>query len=513
MKNRSLFAKSLSAQIFCGLLIAVASLALSSCHSAEYYYYKFPKYTFANRPKPPSKLAQRVMITYTVMGSPTDNSSLGAATIVDAKRDIRSNIQGTVAAFPVNGYSGGYPSMIFNFPEEVHGYVYSPTAGGTLDVIDYSKESSAGPASKGLTFPNASIAIPLTFDHYYAAEESAGRLVVVDNTTGSAYGLNLPGVYKVAVNQGDTVVIAMVRNSNTIYRLVRLNANQFPTATQATQSTGATDCQPFNLPVYCIVPVNTDSAGGTAHSLDRPVGAYFSLDGATADILNCGPECGGTTASVTFLQQSALNVNSIPTRIPDTAAFTADVPVPGGVTVALSDANTLYVAGQQKMPDGLFTGYLSTIDLTSITNPANAITGKYSISDGTHTKLLRADDNTLWIGSQFCATGERQKLNQNYNCLTRFDLGAKTAQVVPNVNPSDPNSSVPYPNTNQNLKYYGDLTGLCWVQQFHKIYTAYGGQVHVFRTTDGSEIDNQFVTVQGTALDVAYIDALTNVDN
>jgi hypothetical protein len=36
----------------------------------------------------------------------------------------------------------------------------------------------------------------------------------------------------------------------------------------------------------------------------------------------------------------------------------------------------------------------------------NTVTGKYSISDGTHTKMLFADNNTLWIGSQYCATGE-----------------------------------------------------------------------------------------------------------
>jgi hypothetical protein len=165
------------------------------------------------------------------------------------------------------------------------------------------------------------------------------------------------------------------------------------------------------------------------------------------------------------------------------------------------------------MPDGLFTGYLSTIDLAAAANaPATAVTGKYSISDGNHTKLLFADDNTLWIGSQYCATGERQKLNQNYNCLTRFDLGAKTAQVLPNVTPNGA-TTVPFPNTNQNLYYYGDLTGLCWVESFHKVYTAYGGQVHVFNTATGAEIDNQFVTVQGTALDVAYMDAITNAAN
>ncbi|MEO6909923.1 MAG: hypothetical protein ABI158_03240 [Edaphobacter sp.] len=510
MKNRSLFVKSLSAQIFCGLLIAVASLALSSCHSAQYYYYKFPQYTFANRPVPPSKLAQRVMVAYSANGSSTDAKGFGLLAILDAKRDIRSNIEGTIASFSINGYSAPYPNLILNFPEQVHGYVYSPPD-GTLNVIDYSKESASGSAfgSSTTTVPQApSIAIPPTFTRYYVAGQATGQFIIIDNTTGSSYALNLPDVDKVVANQGDTVVLAMVRNSNTIYRLVKLNANQFPTSLLAIQSTGAADCQPVNLPVYCIVPVNN---GG--NSFDRPTDAYFSLDGTTAFVLNCGPECGGTTASVTLLQEGILNVNSIPTGIPDNPAFVSNVPVPGGVTTALSNATTLYVAGQQQMPDGLFTGYLSTIDLAAAANsPSTAVTGKYSISDGNHSKLLFADDNTLWIGSQYCATGERQKLNQNYNCLTRFDMGAKTAQVLPNVTPGG-SPTVPYPNTNQNLYYYGDLTGLCWVQGFHKVYTAYGGQVHAFNTADGSEINNQFITVQGIALDVAYMDAVTNAAN
>jgi len=514
LKNRSLFAQSLSAQIYCGLLIAVACLTLSSCHSAQYYYYKFPQYTFADRPVPPSKLAQRVMIAYTVNGSSTSTSASGALTIVDAKRDIRSNIEGTIANFSISGYNSGYPSMIFNFPAEVHGYVYSNTD-GSLGIIDYSKESSSGSAGK---FPQAaSIAIPQGFLHYYAAEEGSGQLAVIDNATGSSYGLNLPNIDKVAVNAGDTVVLAMVRNSNTIYRLVKLNANQFATSQLAVQSTGAADCEPLNLPVYCVVPVNSTGVGaGGSNTFDRPVAAYFSLDGTTAYVLNCGPECGGTTSSITLLNQSTLNVNTIPKTTPDNSAFVSNVPIPGGATVALSDATTLYLAGQQQMPDGLFTGYLTTVNLAAAaSSPSTAVTGKYGISDGTHTKLLFADNNTLWIGSQYCATGEREHLNTNYNCLTRFDLGARTAQILPNVTPGSTTagSTVGYPNTNQNLYYYGDLTGLCWVQGFNKIYTAYGGQVHVFKTTDGSEIDNEFVTVQGTALDVAYMDAVTDVDN
>ncbi len=35
-----------------------------------------------------------------------------------------------------------------------------------------------------------------------------------------------------------------------------------------------------------------------------------------------------------------------------------------------------------------------------------------------------------------------------------------------------------------------------------------GGQVYIYSTVDGSSIDNQYVTVTGTAYDVAYMDGL-----
>jgi hypothetical protein len=498
--------KSLRAQILCGLLIAFATVGLTSCHSDNYLEYKFPQYTFANRPIPPSLLANRVMISVSANGIST-----GSLQIVDAKRDIRSNVQNTKTSFSISGYASGYPNLILNFPAEITGYVYS-SAQGDIQIINYGKESVTGSAG---TFPTKStgLAVPPTFGHVYSAEESIGQLGIIDNSTGRTYGLVLPNVFQVVVNQGDTVVLAMVRNSNTVYRVVKLNANQYPTSTAADAAIGAADCEPLNLPVYCVVPVNT---GSNANAFDRPSGAYFSLDGTAVYVFNCGQECGGNTSSVTYLQPGVLEYNNIPTSVPDASAFTTQVLVPGGVTAAVSDGTTLYVSGQQLQPDGLFAGFLSTISLAT-----NTVTGQYSISDGSHSKMLFADNNTLWIGSQLCATGERAARaaqgvtdqSANYNCLTRFDLGALTASIVPFVTPGSATAVVPYPNTNQNQYYYGDLTGLCWVQSFNKVYTAYGGQVHIFSTVDGSEINNKNVIVQGTALDVAYMDAVTDADN
>ena len=475
------------AQSVSGLVLALVAVGLSSC--AKNYYY-FPTYTYANRPVPPSLLANRVMVAVTQGGGS------GSLQILDGSRDIRQNVQNTIRSFAISGYSGVNPNLILNFPEQVRGYVYSPasppsTGPGTLTTINYGTESSAGAVG---TYSAIAGSVAATADgqRVYSTQETTGQLLVLDNTTGAQYALNLPNVYKVAANQGDTVALAMVRNSNTLYRVIKLNANQ-------AQPPGFVDCQPYVLPVYCVVPVP-----GT---YDRPVDAYFSLDGTTAYILNCGPECGGTAAGLSLLQESQLTIYTIPTSLPYPSVQSGTVLVPGGVTTALSDGTTLYVAGQQLQPDGLFAGVLSAVNQAT-----NTVTGAYSISDGYHSKLLFADDNTLWIGSQQCGNGERAKLGQNYNCLTRFDTSAHTASIIPNVTPGGA-TTVPYPNENNNQYYYGDLTGLCWVQSLHKVYTAYGGQIHAFQTADGTEINNYYITVQGTALDVAYMDALTNSAN
>ena len=177
--------------------------------------------------------------------------------------------------------------------------------------------------------------------------------------------------------------------------------------------------------------------------------------------------------------------------------------------------------GTTPRADGLFTGYLTTMNLAT-----NAISNPISISDGYHSKLLFADDNTMWIAAQQCANGERQATGQNYNCLTMVNLGSTPkATIIPNLTPGGA-TTVPFPNTNQNPYYYGSLTGLCWVQEYHKIFTAYGGQVHAFYTggsivsnldpgfgttpAAGTEINNTNFTIQGTVLDIAYIDALDN---
>ncbi len=507
MKNRSPFVQSRSARFLSGLLIAIATLGITSCHSQTYLDYKFPQYTFANRPIPPSMLANRVMVG-------VNDSSLGFLSILDAKRDIRSNIQNTIKTFSISGYSSGMPGRIYNFPEEVRGYVYS-SSDNTLDIINYCTEANQGSGGT-LGGESTALAIPSSFNHIYSANETAGQLAVIDNVTTRSYSLNLPNVYQVAVNQGDTVVLAMVRNSNTLYRLFKLNSNQYLTSQLAIQATGAIDCQPLNLPVYCVAPVPGSLPGTSSTTSIAP---FRPTSRSTA------PPPTSSTAARNAAAPPPASASSSRVRSPSTSSLRPRHPIP--------HPSSLTFPSPAEPPSDSPTGAPSISLASSCSPTASSQAGSlcsisatrtagtpFSISDGNHSKLLFADDNTLWIGSQYCATGERAHQASlgvttqaaNYNCLTRFDLGANTAQIVPNA-VTGTSAVVPYPNSNNNQYYYGSLTGLCWVQTLHKVYTAYGGQVHAFNTADGSEINNVNITVQGTALDVAYMDAVTDADN
>lgn len=524
MKNRSF-----SALVASGLFLAMATLALTAC--GRVVLYKTPEYPYAGRPIPPSKLLTRVLATYTA------NGTSGGAEILDADRDLRGNIENTIKAFPVTGFSEGYPNLILNFPEQLTGYVFSSND-GNLTTINYSKETGGGSVGN-FTANSPSVAASPVGNNFAGAAEASGILVV--QIAGTSVNLNLPNVDKVVIDRGGQVILAMVRNSNSLYRVVKL-----PSTINPVIPPGSIDCEPLLLPVACVVPV--------AGTYDHPVDAAFSLDGTTAYILNSGPENGGSASSVTFLQMGQLNLNLIPTVDPLSEGAPSPLSplpvanpilVPGGATAALPDSNYLYVSGQQLQTGtykGLFAGNLTLIDLSTYTAGT-----PISISDGTHTKMLFADNNTLWIGSSQCANGVRAAVAAkefattgttdqagNYNCLTLVQLGSATptAQIIPAVTQSATSPvGVPYPNTDQNQYYYGSLTGICWVQNFYKVYTAYGGQIHAFYTglnpnpsaesqgenfnggPAGSEVDNYNITVQGTVLDVAYMDAETNSAN
>jgi hypothetical protein len=444
-------------------LSALASfvfILLAGCGQSYYY---------AGRTLPPSGILNRVLIAVQNPGALTK----GALEIVDAYYDIRHSFNNKVASFSIGGYGGADPQTIQNMPEEQAGAVYG-AGDGSFALINYATEKQ----TTTISLPGASSSVYISRDQRYvfAANQAAHTLTVQDRTLGTSYGLNLPNVWRVSINPSGTAALAFVENSNLVYSVYKLQANQHTPA-------NAEDCEPQNLPVYCVLPV--------PGNFDRPTKAIFSADGTTAFVLNCGPECGGVQASVSFLPVAGIIIQSgapIPPGAPTTV--TATVPVPGGDTDAIQNANLLYLAGQQLQPDGYFAGYLSILD----TN-AKQVTGAYSISDGTHLKMLFADDNTLWVGSQLCTQGERyhQGATTNLGCLTMFNTATNSVTMIDS--------------------YKGDATGIAAVTGLSKIYSAEGGQVYIYNTTTGAAMDNSQVTVVGTAYDVAYMDGLSDDNN
>ena len=489
MNKRSLWISAAAA-------LAVAG-ALAGCGGTTY---------FAGRSLPPSKLTNRVLIAI-------QNSSAftkGALQFVDAFYDIRSGTHGAPASYSIAGYSGALPVTIQNMPEQQLGAVYG-SGDGSFAIINYAKEN-VGQNQTGFSGLSSSIFVTRNQSYTFAANQQAHVLTILDHTNGSNIPLSLPGIYRVSVNPGGSFALAFVQNSNYIYYPAKLSAAQTTNYSggSSTWPLGAVDCEPLNAPLWCLFqaldPTST-SANLKPLVFDRPIKAVFSADGGTAYLLNCGPECGGDKASITSLPIAPMifligqQSGTLPTttNTPNPPCGTVNIaagciPIPGGASNALVDTTTMYVVGQQpQLVQGqtLFAGNLTIVNLASFT-AGNSI----PISDGepgANSRMLEADDNTLWIAMSKCNLGVRAATGQPYGCLTMFNTSSETVTLI------EP--------------YIGDATGIAAVTGLHKIYTAEGGQVYIFSTTDGSSINNQYVTVTGTAYDVAYMDGLTDANN
>ena len=459
--------RRLSAWAFPLAFLSVLSATVTACGT---------HFQFAGRTVAPSCLgftnAHSVAVCHRALVAirNADSTGDGALQILDAANDQHESIDGHTLAFTIKGYRGTIPSFLLNYPEEQQGFVYN-AGEGIVERADYTTETASAFTNGGT--PNIdSLAISSDGRYIYAAQQVGNVLLVSDANQGiSNLQLRLPNVYRVSANPAGTVALAFVQNSNTVNRVLRLNSGQ-------AAPPGATDCEPLSVPRYCLIPV--------PGNFDRPVAAYFSLDGSSAFVLNSGPEMGGNAASISIIPTSTVTTTT-PTANPITSPVTATIPVPGGATVALSDGNSLFVAGSQ-IQNGLFAGRLSVIDI-----PSQKVTATYNISDGSHGVMRFADDNTLWIGSTLCATGASNTGPTPTNgCLTLFNRNNNSVLIEP---------------------FIGDVTGIADIVGFHKVYVAENGQIFRYNTTDGSNPSVPNILVAGSAIDVAYMDAPSNAQD
>jgi hypothetical protein len=346
----------------------------------------------------------------------------------------------------------------------------SATNSNGVQVVNTRTESSAGRVQ--LTGPATSMVIPVTTSIGYAAVASA-------QVTGFP-----PGAIEVMnLSSGGISTIIGVPNAQTVVA----NAN----GAQLLVFSHDLDTVSIVSPLLAAPPVDTgcDLQPSTTCTLvsgfDRPVYGFFSSDGGTAYILNCGQECGGTGAGGKGASIQALHLTSPPT---------VDSPVPvDGATMCFISGSTLYVAGNSpsnnscagQTTSATTCGRLSIVALA----PTPTVTSTVVIPDGYHDHMDMSSNGQLFIGSHTCyeVGNANNPSGEVRGCLGIFDT-TKAGNITAVVPPDN-----------------GDVTGLQSFATRSVEYVVQGGILRIYDTTKDTLQKTQLV-ITGKAFDVKAID-------
>ena len=293
-------------------------------------------------------------------------------------------------------------------------------------------------------------------------DAAASMVILPNNTVGYVAMRNAPA----APSAGLVVTVDIVKNQLSV-------AFAVPRARRLAVSHNGNTLLVFSDGSNIVSVINTTNntfsivnGGGI---LDQPVNAVFSADDSTAYILSCGPECGGTAASVT-----PLNVGTMTLGTPFL--------VPGGATVGFLNNSTLYVAGSCATCGGPPFGRL-----TVLSTPALAITASVSISDGYHDRIEMTGNNKLYIGATNAAFSNGSTstcTNATQGCLSMFNMNGNTAVI------SGP---------------LGPVTGIAPIAGRNVVYVCEGGELIIY--DDGADAPQATqIDIVGQAWDVKQID-------
>jgi hypothetical protein len=389
----------------------------------------------------------------------------GAATepvldVVDGQLDLLSPSVIDVGATSPN------PGMMVLFPNKRFTLVYSST-NNTLTAVNNATQSVAAAASgsnTSITLPGFTESIVIAPDNTtgFAAVPTApvtpgtglppGLVEVMDLSTNTiSSGIPVPGAHYLAQSHNGNRILVLGSRADTVTMIA-------PSAI-GTSTDPRTDIQ---SPLF-----------------DHPVWAIFSSDDSTAYVLNCGPECGGTTASVALLD---VNSNLVGPTIPLDAA-----------TIGLLSNSTLYVAGTKpgvntcaaSTPPTSATacGEVSVVDLASM-----VVTATATISDGYHNHMEMGANGQLFIGARTCTNINVPASGSNpgevRGCLSILDTAKSSAIVPPAI---------------------GDVTGIQPINRRSVVYVAQNGQLSIYDTTT-DKLQTTQVDIIGQAVDVKEVD-------
>ena len=213
---------------------------------------------------------------------------------------------------------------------------------------------------------------------------------------------------------------------------------------------------------------------------DRPV--FAVVNGSTAYVMNCGPQCGGTQASVAILDLSTLTI-------------TGTIPV-DAATMAFLSGSTLYVAGTPALAANnacgqgtaaTICGRLDVVDLGSGTVTSTAV-----ITDGFHDRMDMTTGGQLFIGSHDCTNiGDvNNPSGEVRGCLSIYKVADGSVLVPPD---------------------NGNVYGLQGFISRNVEYVAEGGALRVYDTTKDILLINDFVP-QGTINLTGFIGDVKAID-
>lgn len=335
----------------------------------------------------------------------------------------------------------------------------------TVYAVDTTKDTPIG--NVRLPGPTSSMVVPTSVASAYAAVPSAtvdgyaftGAIEEMNFPNGVLLTIAVPNAQTVVANQDGSQLLVFSNDSNVMTVL-------FPGVAAPPVDTSCLS-NPPNA-VCTVVP-----------GFDRPV--FAIINGTTAYVLNCGPQCGGTQATVMVFD---LNTLTITNTIPVDAA-----------TMAWLSGSTLYVAGTSPTNNGCnnpqsqakICGRLDVVDLTS-----GIVTGTAIITDGYHDRMDMTTNGQLFIGSHDCTNvGDvNNPSGEVRGCLSIY----KTAD-----------GSVLFPPDN------GNVDALQGFVSRKVEYVAEGGSLRVYDTNKDVLLINDFVP-QGTINVVGYVGDVKAID-
>ena len=403
-----------------------------------------------------SGLPERVLASQGV----TTNTSFGGLVIINGTNDTLPRIA------PIG--AGSSPGMMAISPTRNIVAAFDASR-NTMYAVDTTTEMDIGNGIQ-LPGPTSSFIVPTANQVGYAAVPSAtvagyaftGAIEEMNFSSGSLLTIAVTNAQTVVSNSTGTQLLVFSSDSNSVTVLNPLAA--LPPVD--------TSCIPPSTvpnPVCTIVP-----------GFDRPV--FAVINGNTAYVLNCGPQCGGTQASVMVFNLATLTVSQ---TIPVDAA-----------TMALLNGSTLYVAGTPptnnactgQATNAATCGRLDLIDINSGT-----VTGRIVITDGYHTRMDFNVNNQLFIGSHDCTNlgNVNNPTGEVRGCLTIY----RTAD-----------GSVVIPPDN------GDVNGLQGFTSRYIEYVAEGGALRVYDITTDTLYINSTYLPEGTVNIVGYVGDVKAID-